>query len=102
MPIAAAAVDICQPTAKKKRKEVDLAANNGSGPSKKRVKKRCSAEGCINQAVKGGVCVRHGAKLKLCSTVGCTNNALRGGVCWRHGAYRNTQVGPLRLDQNSR
>eukprot|EP00984_Skeletonema_dohrnii_P009471 scaffold3622_cov145-Skeletonema_dohrnii-CCMP3373.AAC.9 len=88
MPIAAAAVDICQPTAKKKRKEVDLAANNGSGPSKKRVKKRCSAEGCINQAVKGGVCRRHGAKVEAqrCFVDGCTNQIQRRGVCNRHGA----------------
>ena len=35
--------------------------------------------------------MRHGAKVKLCRNEGCTNNALRGGVCWRHGAsYRNT------------
>ncbi len=51
----------------------------------------CSSEGCTNGVVKGGVCVKHGAKVKLCSSDGCTNNALKGGVCQRHGAYRNSQ-----------
>eukprot|EP00984_Skeletonema_dohrnii_P025707 scaffold14875_cov71-Skeletonema_dohrnii-CCMP3373.AAC.3 len=79
---------ICQPTAKKKRKEVDLAANNESGPPKKRVKKRCSVGECTNQAQKGGVCWRHGArkKVKLCSVEECTNYTVKGGVCTKHGA----------------
>lgn len=51
--------------------------------------KRCSVEGCTNVARKGGVCRRHGAKIKLCSAEGCTNHSKRGGVCWRHDAYRN-------------
>ena len=29
--------------------------------------KRCSSEGFTNQAKKGGVCKRHGAKVKVCS-----------------------------------
>ena len=32
--------------------------------------------------------MRHGAKVKLCSSEGCTNQAVRGGVCFRHGAKR--------------
>eukprot|EP00985_Skeletonema_marinoi_P024831 scaffold17643_cov67-Skeletonema_marinoi.AAC.1 len=50
--------------------------------------KRCSSEGCTNHVVKGGVCVKHGAKVeaKRCSSEGCTNVARKGGVCWRHGA----------------
>ena len=51
--------------------------------------KRCSTEGCTSFALKGGVCMKHGAKKKLCSVEGCTNHSKRGGVCWRHGAYRN-------------
>ena len=35
---------------------------------------------------KGGVCIRHGAKVKTCSTEGCTNQVVKGGVCVRHGA----------------
>jgi hypothetical protein len=52
--------------------------------------KLCSSEGCTNQAQKGGVCVRHGAKVIRCSNEGCTNQAKKGGVCMRHGAYRNS------------
>ena len=86
MPTAAAAVDICQSKGEKKRKEVDLAANIGSGPPKKRVRKRCSAEGCTNNIQNGGVCFRHGAKKKPCSVDDCTNQVVNGGVCIRHGA----------------
>jgi hypothetical protein len=53
-------------------------------------KKKCSVEGCTNIIVRGGVCVRHGAKVKKrryeCSSNGCTNLAQKGGVCRRHGA----------------
>jgi len=52
--------------------------------------KRCNIEGCTNHAIKGGVCIRHGAKLKRCSSEGCTNQAVKGGVCRRHGANRNS------------
>ena len=31
----------------------------------------------------------HGAKVKRCSSEGCTNQAKQRGVCKRHGAYRN-------------
>ena len=50
--------------------------------------KQCSSEGCTNKAVEGGVCIRHGAKVtvKLCSSEGCTNCAVKGGVCVKHGA----------------
>jgi hypothetical protein len=37
---------------------------------------------------KGGVCMRHGAQVKLCSSEGCTNQAKKGGVCMRHRAIR--------------
>ena len=29
-------------------------------------------------------------QVKRCNSDGCTNEAIKGGVCWRHGAYRNT------------
>ena len=48
--------------------------------------KLCSSEGCTNHALKGGVCMKHGAMVKRCSSKGCTKNAQRGGVCVRHGA----------------
>ena len=39
------------------------------------------SEGCTKRAQKGkgGVCLRHGAKLKQCSSDGCTNVA-KGGI----------------------
>ena len=51
-------------------------------------KKKCSADGCTNLAKKGGVCVRHGAKVTMrrCSSEGCMNFVRKGGVCIRHGA----------------
>jgi hypothetical protein len=54
--------------------------------AKVRKKHCCFNKGCTNFARKGGVCARHGAKLKLCSHGGCTNNAKKGGLCIRHGA----------------
>ena len=48
--------------------------------------KRCTHPGCRNQAVKGGVCVGHGAKVKRCNSVGCENQAVKNGVCIKHGA----------------
>jgi hypothetical protein len=53
---------------------------------RKRYKYTCSADGCTNHAAKGGVCIKHGAKVKRCSSEGCTNHAKKGGVCIRHGA----------------
>jgi hypothetical protein len=53
---------------------------------KKYSKKRCSADGCANQSIKGGVCVKHGAKRKICNSEGCSNRAVKGGVCKKHGA----------------
>jgi hypothetical protein len=51
----------------------------------KREHKRCSVENCTNFSKVGGVCKRHGAKVKLCSSEGCTKQAKKGGVCIRHG-----------------
>jgi hypothetical protein len=42
--------------------------------------------GCKNKAQKGGVCVTHGAEVKLCTFKGCNNQAKKGGVCITHGA----------------
>jgi len=49
-------------------------------------KKRCRSEGCTDIDRKGGVCMRHGAKVKRCSSKGCSNFAQKEGVCRRHGA----------------
>ena len=73
-----------------KRKRLSLSEAK-EGPIRKKVdrrkyKKICSADGCTNQVVNGGVCIKHGAKVKRCSKEGCTNYAINGGVCRRHGA----------------
>eukprot|EP00986_Skeletonema_menzelii_P008071 scaffold3310_cov87-Skeletonema_menzelii.AAC.1 len=87
MPTAAPSdVDIGLPVGEK-RKEVSVTANDGSGPPKKKYKKYyCSADGCTNHVINGGVCILHGAKRKRCSSEGCTNQVRRRGMCWRHGA----------------
>ena len=58
------------------------------------VTKRCSSEECTNQVIRGGVCVKHGAKAvrKLCSVEGCPNQVIRRGVCWSHGAKEDAQL----------
>jgi len=53
--------------------------------------KRCSSEGCVNQAKKGGVCIKHGAKVKVCTIEGCTSLAKIAGVCFL-GMGRNTNT----------
>ena len=47
-----------------------------------------SATRGVQQQQRGGVCCRHGAKVKTCSHEGCTNNPLKGGVCFKHGAKK--------------
>ena len=44
----------------------------------------CIHEGCTNRAVNGGVCIRHGAKVKTCKHEGCTNQRKQRGFCTRH------------------
>ena len=53
---------------------------------RKKYRYECTADGCNNKVVKGGVCIKHGAKHKRCNSDGCTNIAKRGGVCKKHGA----------------
>jgi len=44
----------------------------------------------IKVGKKGGVCQRHGAKVKRCKVDGCTNQAQKRGVCIRHGTNRSS------------
>eukprot|EP00984_Skeletonema_dohrnii_P033927 scaffold32169_cov78-Skeletonema_dohrnii-CCMP3373.AAC.3 len=57
--------------------------------SKHREKKRklCSFEGCPNQALRGGLCGKHGGK-DQCSFEGCPNQAKSGGLCDSHGGKK--------------
>ena len=48
--------------------------------------KQCSHDGCTKRAQNGGVCITHGAKVKLCSSEGCKKQAKKEGVCITHGA----------------
>jgi hypothetical protein len=56
--------------------------------------RRCSVEGCDHYSKKGGVCIRHGAKIasRECIEEGCSKKAQNGGKCYAHGAYRKTCV----------
>eukprot|EP00581_Thalassiosira_minuscula_P031065 CAMPEP_0183769730 /NCGR_PEP_ID=MMETSP0739-20130205/22851_1 /TAXON_ID=385413 /ORGANISM="Thalassiosira miniscula, Strain CCMP1093" /LENGTH=220 /DNA_ID=CAMNT_0026009417 /DNA_START=143 /DNA_END=805 /DNA_ORIENTATION=- len=60
-------------------------ASRRQGTERKHKRKQCIREGCTNNAQKGGVCMRHGAKRKQCSHDGCSSSAQIGGVCARHG-----------------
>lgn len=42
-------------------------------------------ETCMNRAVQGGVCSRHGAKRPLCQVDECTNQAKKDKLCIKHG-----------------
>ena len=71
----------------------DSSSGNDGNKTKKifdgrQYRKLCSVDVCTNIAQKGGVCIRHGAKIthKLCSKEECNNIAVRGGLCRKHGA----------------
>ena len=75
------------PAPQSNTRKVDVKASKKTTlPIKKQARRLCSVEGCTKQAKKGGICIKHGAKVRKCSHEGCTNNALKSGVCIRHGA----------------
>ena len=49
-------------------------------------RKNCKFDDCNNKVKKGGVCRKHGAKETKCKFKDCTNNARKGGICRKHGA----------------
>lgn len=49
---------------------------------------RCTATGCGKFAVRAGKCVSHGAKKPTCKAEGCTKQAQQKGVCVAHGAKK--------------
>lgn len=71
--------------------------------SKKRKRKECSADGCNNISNKGGVCIRHGAKIqrKKCSSPGCVNIAQKGGKCKRHNTTKVDRVGAPKREREA-
>lgn len=64
------------------------AAASAGGSKPKRVRRKCSAPGCDNRVVQGGVCVTHGAKRKLCSHPNCNKAVKLAGFCSTHGPAR--------------
>ncbi|TYZ64139.1 hypothetical protein PybrP1_011258, partial [[Pythium] brassicae (nom. inval.)] len=57
----------------------------------KRVRKQCSATGCVKVDAGGGFCVSHGGG-KKCSFPGCTKGYQTGGFCRKHGGGARCQV----------
>ena len=49
-------------------------------------KKKCSMPQCTKQAKVGGLCMKHGGKVKyrFCNAIGCNNVTQKGGYCKRH------------------
>ena len=47
-----------------------------------------SVKGVQIHVVNGGVRIKHGAQRKRCSSDGCASNAVREGVCTRHGGFK--------------
>ena len=47
-------------------------------------RKKCSSEGCTKVAVRGGVCISHGARKNRCLIEGCEKGAIYNGMCKNH------------------
>ncbi len=61
---------------------------NIDGKVSKRVRRKCTHDGCTNRVVQGGVCIQHGAKRKICGYEGCTKHVKKAGMCSTHGPAR--------------
>eukprot|EP00541_Cyclophora_tenuis_P001210 CAMPEP_0116579224 /NCGR_PEP_ID=MMETSP0397-20121206/22140_1 /TAXON_ID=216820 /ORGANISM="Cyclophora tenuis, Strain ECT3854" /LENGTH=295 /DNA_ID=CAMNT_0004108695 /DNA_START=1 /DNA_END=888 /DNA_ORIENTATION=+ len=59
-----------------------------AGGTSKRIRRKCTVEGCPNRVVQGGLCISHGAKRKTCKHPGCTKNVKKAGLCSTHGPAR--------------
>lgn len=77
---------------KKSTKSIDPASTstrrNINGEVSKRVRRKCTHDGCTNRVVQGGVCIQHGAKRKICGYEGCTKHVKKAGMCSTHGPAR--------------
>jgi hypothetical protein len=71
-----------------------VASSEGSGRSlatggtSKRIRRKCTMEGCSNRVVQGGLCIAHGARRKTCQHPGCSKNVKKAGLCSTHGPAR--------------
>eukprot|EP00543_Licmophora_paradoxa_P001500 CAMPEP_0202441598 /NCGR_PEP_ID=MMETSP1360-20130828/1127_1 /ASSEMBLY_ACC=CAM_ASM_000848 /TAXON_ID=515479 /ORGANISM="Licmophora paradoxa, Strain CCMP2313" /LENGTH=651 /DNA_ID=CAMNT_0049056659 /DNA_START=148 /DNA_END=2103 /DNA_ORIENTATION=- len=59
-----------------------------SGGTSKRIRRKCTIDGCSNRVVQGGLCISHGAKRKTCKHPGCNKNVKKAGLCSTHGPAR--------------
>eukprot|EP00977_Amphora_coffeiformis_P024051 scaffold14974_cov195-Amphora_coffeaeformis.AAC.58 len=59
-----------------------------AGGTSKRVRRKCTVQGCGNRVVQGGLCISHGAKRKTCKHPGCNKNVKKAGLCSTHGPAR--------------
>mmetsp|Transcript_6597 Transcript_6597/g.7203 ORF Transcript_6597/g.7203 Transcript_6597/m.7203 type:complete len:659 (+) Transcript_6597:633-2609(+) len=59
-----------------------------AGGTSKRIRRKCTVDGCSNRVVQGGLCISHGAKRKTCKHPGCTKNVKKAGLCSTHGPAR--------------
>lgn len=62
--------------------------NLAAGGTSKRVRRKCTVQGCGNRVVQGGLCIAHGAKRKTCKHPGCNKNVKKAGLCSTHGPAR--------------
>lgn len=89
---AAPTVGVAADVNRKRRKirSIDSSSSNrtpkGGVSLQQQHRPRCSKQGCTNQVQQGGLCIRHGAKVKMCTASGCTKLAQQGGLCIKHGA----------------
>ena len=89
--LAASATSKPKSSKNPKRKLHSSSSSSSAVEKPARKRRTCPVQGCTNQVVNDGVCIKHGANVKQCSIDGCTKNSLKGGVCWKHGA--NEQCG---------
>lgn len=73
------------PQCTNKAVQASVCRQHGAPPAK-----RCGTSGLTKVVVKGGICVRHGAKKKMCNYPGCTKISQKCGVCHTHGGKKKT------------
>ena len=73
--------DAAVPTSKR-----PITSKTISFKSKSSKKKKCSISQCTKQAKVGGLCMKHGGKVKyrFCNAAHCSNVTQKGGYCKRH------------------
>eukprot|EP00970_Alexandrium_tamarense_P013299 scaffold3337_cov204-Alexandrium_tamarense.AAC.1 len=67
---------------------VNLVINHSLNKPTEETFLRVSSHGCTTGAVRGGVCIRHGATVQICKHEGCKNGSVKGMgfVSWSRGS----------------